>query len=190
MAGRSYPAQRRAAQSEWRRSRPAHATSRSLQSCRSPARSRSGFSIHPVANPAGWCWFCVWRPWLVTILLQIARARFPGSFFHRHDEVAHDVIFSFRRILAHVKGQDARRVRLGGIFHLGKPHFLADKLLEFRRRDFAKPLEPRDLAALAKFGGGLVALGLRVTIDGFLLVAHPEERRLEHVQVPIMNELI
>ncbi len=42
----------------------------------------------------------------------------PFSLLHWHDQVFHDVILSLRGVLAHVKAQDARRLRLGRIFYL------------------------------------------------------------------------
>src|SRR5947208_2248854 len=91
--------------------------------------------------------------------------------FNRDDEVLHDVVFALGGVLAHVKAEDASGIRFGGVFDLAQSHFLADKLLEFARVDFAETFEARDLAALAQFLHRLVAFGLGVAIDGLLFVA-------------------
>ena len=63
-------------------------------------------------------------------------------------------------------------------------------MLEFGGRDFTKPFEPRDFAALAQLGGRGVALGFRIAIDRLLFVPHAEERRLEHKQVAVVHEVV
>ena len=68
--------------------------------------------------------------------------------------------------------------------------FVADELLEFGWGDFAQALEARDLAVLPSLRRRRVALGLAVTINGLLLVAHAEERRFQHVQMAVMHQLV
>ena len=58
-------------------------------------------------------------------------------------------------------------------------------------RNFAQAFEARDLAVLPpSFVDGLVALGFAVAINRLLLVAHAEQRRLQHVEMAVVHELI
>ncbi len=53
--------------------------------------------------------------------------------FHRHDQIFHDIIFTFRRVLAHVEGQDAAGFGFLRVFHFAYAHFFSDELLELAR---------------------------------------------------------
>jgi hypothetical protein len=55
--------------------------------------------------------------------------------------------------------------------------------------DFAEALEARDLGLAAQLLHGRVALGLAVAVARLLLVAHPEQRGLQHEEVAVVDEL-
>ena len=68
-------------------------------------------------------------------------------------------------------------------------HGGADEVLEFAGVDLAQSLEPRDLGLLAaapRDGGD--PLLVAVAVDRLLLVPHPEERRLQDVEVPLADD--
>src|ERR1017187_2141307 len=81
-------------------------------------------------------------------------------FLHWHDEAVHDVILPLRRVLAHVEIEDRAGLSARRVFHLARPHFLADELREFFRADFAEAFEPRDFRFAAEFLHEVVALGM------------------------------
>src|SRR5258708_29839490 len=58
-----------------------------------------------------------------------------------HHQIFHDVIFPSRRVFAHIKAEDDGGIRLCSVLDLAEPHFLADELLEFVRRDFPQPFK-------------------------------------------------
>ena len=82
------------------------------------------------------------------------------------------------------------RIGLGRVLDLAQAHFLTDELLEFVGRNLAQPLEPRDLAALAQLLGGIIPLGLAVAVNCFLLVADAEQRRFQHEQMAVVDQLL
>src|ERR1041384_5437564 len=64
------------------------------------------------------------------------------SVLHRYNQPIHDVILPFRRVLAHVKGENAGSFGLRRVFHFAQTHFLTDELREFFWTDFAQAFEP------------------------------------------------
>src|ERR1051325_2892744 len=78
-------------------------------------------------------WWCL-RP-----LPRIAPIRRSAlrSILHRDHQVLHDVVLSLRRVLAHVKRQDAGSFGLRRVLDFAHAHFFADELRELLRADFA-----------------------------------------------------
>jgi hypothetical protein len=65
----------------------------------------------------------------------------------------------------------------------------ADEVLELVRADLAQTLEPRDLRGLAQLDDGPLPFLIAVTVDGLLLVPHPEERCLQDVEVVVLHQV-
>jgi eukaryotic-like serine/threonine-protein kinase len=112
------------------------------------------------------------------------------SVLHWHDKVLHDVVFAFGGVFAHVEAEDVLGVSFGGGFHLAQAHFFADELFEFVGRNFTETFETGDFGGSSELFRGRVALGFAVAVMGFLFVAHPEERRLQHEEMPVMHKLL
>ena len=68
------------------------------------------------------------------------------------------------------------------------PHVLPDERLELIRRNFPQPLEPRDLRRRDRLERRH-PLRFVVAVDSFLLVAHPEERRFQDVDVAARDQV-
>jgi hypothetical protein len=66
---------------------------------------------------------------------------------------------------------------------------LPDELLELTGEISPRPLN-RVISALAELFRRFIAFGFAVAINRLLLVAHAEERRLEHVQMAVVHQLI
>jgi hypothetical protein len=64
-----------------------------------------------------------------------------------------------------------------------------DEVLELVGADLAQALEAGDLRALAQLGDGALALLVAVAVEGLLLVAHAEQRRLQDVEVVVLHQV-
>ena len=65
---------------------------------------------------------------------------------------------------------------------------VTDEALEFIRRDLPESFESRDLRCL-DLGNRRLPLLLGVAVDGLVLVLDAEERRLEDIDVPFLDEI-
>ena len=98
-------------------------------------------------------------------------------------------MFAFRRVLAHVKGQHLRNLADAVDGHITQPDIAVNELLELPGTDFAESFEPGGFNPQFLFAPALELLGrrflllVRVAVDGLLLVAYPENRCFENIDV-------
>jgi len=97
-----------------------------------------------------------------------------STLLHRHDELVHDVVLPLGRVLAHVEVEDRNGLGARGVFHFAQPHFLADKLREFFRTDFAQTLEPRDSGLPLCSKNKLRLFGTKHFVGAYALNSNPD----------------
>ena len=67
--------------------------------------------------------------------------------------------------------------------HFFQPDILPDELSEFFGRDFPEPFEPGDLGGFAQFLCGDIPFFFGITVERLFLVADPEERGFQNIEV-------
>src|SRR5690606_9551965 len=106
-----------------------------------------------------------------------------------HAEIFDDEALAVRGVLAHVEGEQV--VAAVEVLQADRlqADVVADEVFEFAGTDFAEALEAGDLGVLAELVQGGLFLGLAVAVEGLLLGAHAEERRLQNVDMAVGYEL-
>ena len=98
----------------------------------------------------------------------------------------HDVVPPFAGVGAHVEIQQLAYLMDVFDTHRNGPHLFADELPEFFRGNFAESLETGDFEVFPFFQlleGGFL-LRVTVAVKGFFLVADPEKRSFQDIEMP------
>ena len=93
-----------------------------------------------------------------------------------------DEVSPFGRVLSHEEIELAHHVAEVVDRHGNEAHLVTDELLELARTDLPKPLKTGHLGA-ADRSDRLISLVFRVAVPGFALVANPEQRGFEDVEM-------
>ena len=106
-----------------------------------------------------------------------------------HAQVFQEKVPAFGRVVAHIEFQSFGNALVLAHQDRVEPHLRADEDLELVRRDFPKPFEAGDFRLAAQLLDGIEAFFLSIAVKGFLLVADPEKRGLEDIEMAALDDV-